>query len=211
MVVDFFFSTTTTAPCKIDFVFFFMLDFVEFEYAQDALTQVARLSARFPQHAVVLDIDDTVLYTNQRSVRQIPSLHLLYADLRKHNTPIFFVTARKFSLANLRLTARHLRGTGYPYFRGLFLRPADVVDVAKFKTFVRNWLRQEKKQTIGFVVGNTWHDLFSHQELVQFSNTLKHLDDTKTYLFFALNSFKLKLPTTYSPQVYQRPKSFFGL
>jgi hypothetical protein len=185
-----------------------LMNLVEFEHVQDAINIIAVLSDRFPEQSIVLDIDDTVLYTKNRKVKQISPLNVLYRQLQSQKTKVFFVTARKFSLSNMKLTATHLKKAGYPYFEGLFLRPASMGNIATFKTFIRSWLVRKKKQKIGFIVGNTWHDLFSQKELDKFSGQLKSLLETQTYLLIGPKSCKLKLPTDYSKKAYQFPKVF---
>ena len=184
--------------------------YAQFDFVYPALAYVLALVQNSPKSVcVILDIDDTVLYGSAtEKVRAIPIVHKFYQQLVKYETQIFFITARKFSITNMNVTADHLQKTGYDKFDGLFLMPVhkrskkSALDVARFKSCVRDWLASTKQKSIGVIVGNTWQDLFSAEEMVTNRRYLKDLSVDKTYLFFCCKYCKVKLPLVYGRKEY---------
>jgi hypothetical protein len=143
------------------------------------LTNSVRNMIKF---AVVMDLDDTALFTFPNGASSIvPAVYVLYQRLLQLGMRVYFVTAREDTPLNRLFTIQQLQHLGYTTYDALFLRPkddpshtdADVTfeTIAAYKARTRQSIATDLKTVILLNVGNSWGDLFS-------ANVAEHYVDT---------------------------------
>lgn len=163
--------------------------------------------------AVVLDIDDTALFTDPLTGRdsQVAGLYRrLYAPLVNAGVKVVFVTARQYSEQNMAMTQSALYATGFVHFHSLFMMPSHYArsedGVAKYKTYVREFLPDGAGLTVVANVGNTWQDLLAPVSMHK-PRERGYTDDRGCYYGLLGDTVVAKLPTSaagwYAPQEKQ--------
>lgn len=126
---------------------------------------------------VVFDIDDTCIHhSHLKGISESepePLMRFLYDAAVGCGFSVFFVTARPFSEFNFENTLHQLKKFGFTHFDGLYLLPVDIyrrpgfnmLDVATFKTNIRNDIKNFCRKTNVLNVGNLWTDLVAPANL----------------------------------------------
>lgn len=120
-------------------------------------------SARPRKHAVVFDIDATVLYNSSSSYCGAdPNFNVqwIYDYCVQHAIPVYFVTARVNSAKNRKATINQLTCMGFNTYKKLYMRPQHVSNWAQISQFKANARRNiSRDYEILLNVGDNWSDL----------------------------------------------------
>lgn len=140
---------------------------------QDASKVIAELSMSVPKAHVVFDIDDTLIFDNEKETPNVQIKHLL-AVSKAHGAQVHLVTARMKAADVVKWTRDQLRRQGIVYDT-LALAPAsarkDLASVARWKHAQR-----AKHGTVMLSVGDQWGDMI----LLESEEDIDKLDKTHT-------------------------------
>ena len=171
---------------------------MQFVSPESAL-QYMKISVNVHNKAVIIDIDDTVIYYRNNMWFRAEVMFDFYEHLLNAGAKVYFVTARPHSASNLNKTLQQLRNFGFRQFEGLFLMQRNgktsASEVAWFKSVIRNAIRIGENIPIVMNIGNQWHDLVIQTQLCKIPN----LSNERTFIFRPVGediSFAIKLPST---------------
>lgn len=117
------------------------------------------------KHAIVFDIDATLLYnTNDNECGAVPNFKIqtIYDYAERKGVPIYVVTARIGTDINRRLTARQLQCMGFFTYKELYMRPGTVQTVpqiAQFKAESRADIERKTGKKVLLNIGDQWSDV----------------------------------------------------
>ena len=136
--------------------------------------------------AIVLDIDGTILFQNEKLICNTP-IRRLVNECLKNKIEIFVITARPESYSNRKLTEEQLSKCGIRTKR-LFMMPANS-EYGTYKYKCREFIRNQKYDIL-LSVGDQWADI---------SNNNHHLEDGKYYVgaLGDFNEYGIKLPSEF--------------
>jgi len=163
--------------------------------------------------AVIVDIDDTVLYYRMNTWFRVQVMFDFYQHLLNAGAKVYFVTARPHSEGNLNKTIQQLHKFGFLDFEGLFLMQrrgkSSTSEVAWFKSVIRNAIRLGENIPIVMNIGNQWHDLIIPSQLDKIPN----LSDKSTFVFRPVGediSFSIKLPSKADSFIFSAKQQKYG-
>ena len=119
--------------------------------------------------AIVLDIDDTMIYSNTK--KSIKEIKKIYNSAKNNKITIFIITARFKNEFNIKHTRNELVSNGFGYFNRLFLMPYEYFlnnKIGLYKSQARNWISQ--KYQIILNIGDQWTDIYPHGALIKMPN-----------------------------------------
>lgn len=145
--------------------------------------------------AVVFDVDSTLLERDQYTLKRIDAIYNVFEFCQRKNISCHIVTARldcdlgKQELSKV-MKQMNMKLSKFHY---TYMRPSDIEintrGLEKFKTQCRQEI-SNRGYTIVANIGDNWHDLG------YLSNSLKKLDETKSYIAFfpGHTTVSIKLP-----------------
>lgn len=116
-------------------------------------------------HALVFDIDHTLLHSNRRlkSQRRNKPIVALYDQAVAAGYHVYLVTARPDTETNNLLTLQELQRDGITLFTGLYMlpaaKPSTLAAVGKYKSSARQQIMKHTGRRILLTVGDMWTDL----------------------------------------------------
>lgn len=152
-------------------------------------------------HAVVFDIDDTLLKPG--GVLTSPFAFLLYKWFVNQGVRIYIVTARPFSFESNQLTRQQLVNVGIVYYNEIYFLPTLLHNVGQFKEVVRRQVGP-----LLFSVGDQWTDMVNRYLPDAWEQKAYWLENLEPHCKYALKLIPRGFPTDL--ELMQAPISAFN-
>ena len=160
-----------------------------FSFVPQIESYLKKIKSSYPNKrlAIVLDIDDTIIYSGtQKPVQPMKKIYELAIRL---GISVFIITARMKNPNNSKFTQHQLKLNGFGRFKQLYMMPTEFARqglVGSFKTQARNQV--SKTHHIILNVGDQWTDLDSKPS--------KNIEN-QFYIIPTSDKISIKLPSFY--------------